>query len=147
MKRAFMMAFIVVFALLIPAAADDEPLQGFTRDTSATERQWETKFKAIPSPQNQRDYMRRLRACPHHVGSPYDKDNAEWILAQFKQWGWDAHIETFEVLFPTPKERVLEMVAPTQFVAKLKEPPVPDDPTSESAERAIADVQRVFDRW
>ena len=46
-----------------------------------------------------------LSARPHHVGSPYDKDNAEWILAQFKEWGLDAHIETFDVLFPTPKER------------------------------------------
>jgi hypothetical protein len=47
--------------------------------------------------------MERLSARPHHVGSPYDKENAEWILAQYKQWGWDAHIEEFQVLFPTPK--------------------------------------------
>ena len=52
--------------------------------------------------------MRRLSARPHHVGSAYDKDNAEWILARFKEWGWDAQIETFGALFPTPKERVLE---------------------------------------
>ena len=57
--------------------------------------------------------MQRLSARPHHVGSPYDKDNAEWILAKFKEWGLDAHIETFEVLFPTPKERVVELVEPT----------------------------------
>jgi N-acetylated-alpha-linked acidic dipeptidase len=74
--------------------------------------------------------MERLSARPHHVGSPYDKDNAEWILARFKEWGWDAQIETFSVLFPTPKERVLELVAPTHFTAKLEEPPVPEDPTS-----------------
>ena len=51
--------------------------------------------------------MRRLSARPHHVGSPYDKDNAEWILAHFQEWGLDAHIESFDVLFPTPKVRVL----------------------------------------
>ena len=45
-------------------------------------------FRAIPSPQNLHDYMQRLSARPHHVGSPYDKDNAEWILAKFKEWGW-----------------------------------------------------------
>ncbi|MEO8725508.1 MAG: transferrin receptor-like dimerization domain-containing protein, partial [Acidobacteriaceae bacterium] len=67
---------------------------------------------------------------PHHVGSPYDKENAEWILAQFKQWGWDAHIETFHVLFPTPKTRVVELVAPTHYIAKLEEPAFPQDPTS-----------------
>jgi hypothetical protein len=63
--------------------------------------------------QSARRYMQRLSARPHHVGSPYDKDNAEWILAKFKEWGLDAHIETFEVLFPTPKERALELVAPS----------------------------------
>src|SRR2546429_6141050 len=74
--------------------------------------------------------MRHLSARPHHVGSPYDKDNADWILAKFKSFGLDARIETFDVLFPTPKERVVELVAPTKFVAKLQEPPVPGDPTS-----------------
>jgi N-acetylated-alpha-linked acidic dipeptidase len=74
--------------------------------------------------------VRRLSARPHHVGSPYGKDNAEWLLARFREWGWDASIERFDVLFPTPKERVLEMTAPTKFVAKLEEPVVPEDPTS-----------------
>ncbi len=74
--------------------------------------------------------MQRLSARPHNVGSPYDKDNAEWILSRFKEWGLDAHIEEFDVLFPTPKERLVELVAPTKFVAKLQEPPVAVDPTS-----------------
>jgi N-acetylated-alpha-linked acidic dipeptidase len=74
--------------------------------------------------------MQLLSAHPHHVGSPYDKQNAEWILTQYKQWGWDAHIETFQVLFPTPKARLLEMVAPTRFAAKLDEPGLSTDPTS-----------------
>ena len=121
---------LIPAAAEIPAAADEEPLQGFTRDDSAVERQWEAKFRSIPSPQNQREYMQRLSARPHNVGTAYDKENAEWILSQYKQWGWDAHIETFDVLYPTPKERVLEMVAPTKFVAKLQEPPVAGDPTS-----------------
>src|SRR5947207_9127290 len=53
--------------------------------------------------------------------SPYDKDNAEWLLARFKSFGLDARIETFDVLFPTPKERAVELVAPNRFVAKLQE--------------------------
>jgi N-acetylated-alpha-linked acidic dipeptidase len=130
MRHLTILAILFSFCLLIPISADEEPLQGFTRDSSATERQWETKFKAVPSPQNQRDYMERLAAHPHNVGTAYDKQNADWILAQYKQWGWDAHIEQFDVLFPTPKERALEMVAPTKFVAKLREPAVSVDPTS-----------------
>ena len=71
-----------------------------------------------------------MSARPHHVGSPYDKDNAEWILAQLKSWGLDAHIETFDVLFPTPKERLVEMIEPVKFTARLEEPAVAGDPTS-----------------
>jgi N-acetylated-alpha-linked acidic dipeptidase len=91
---------------------------------------WDDKFRGLPDPARIRETMRRLSARPHHVGSPYDKENAEWLLAQFRSFGWDARMETFDVLFPTPKTRLLEMTAPTRFTAKLEEPPVPADPTS-----------------
>jgi N-acetylated-alpha-linked acidic dipeptidase len=74
--------------------------------------------------------MRRLSARPHHVGSPYDKDNAEWLLAQLQSYGLDAKIETFSALFPTPKSRKLELLGPDPFTAKLQEPPLSVDPTS-----------------
>ena len=91
--------------------------------------------------------MRRLRARPHHVGSPYDKDNAEWILAKFKEWGFDAQIETFNVLFPTPKERVLEMVEPTQIQAKLQEPALAVDPTSNQTAEQLPTYNAYSARW
>src|SRR5438874_7754736 len=122
-------AVLLLFAFTIPAAAQAS-FTGFTPSSTQTERDWEIKFRAIPSPDNQREYMRRLSARPHHVGSAYDKDNAQWILARFKEWGLDAHIETFDVLFPTPKTRVLEMIEPTKFTARLEEPAIAIDPTS-----------------
>ena len=91
---------------------------------------WDAKFRAIPDAKNIGEYMKRMSARPHHLGSPYDKDNAEWILSRFKEWGWDAHIERYDVLFPTPKERVVEMIAPTALKLKLEEPAVAVDPTS-----------------
>ena len=109
---------------------DDQPLAGYTADSARAEREWEAKFRALPSADNQREYMRRLSARPHHVGSPYDQDNAEWLLAKLKGWGLDAQIETFDVLFPTPKERLVELIEPTRFTAVLREPPVAADPTS-----------------
>src|SRR6476469_3139746 len=93
--------------------ADTGPLRGFSNDGARTQREWEAKFRAIPDPANLRSYMQRLSARPHHVGSPYGKDNAEWMLAKFKEWGLDAQLEIFDVLFPTPKERLLELVEPT----------------------------------
>jgi N-acetylated-alpha-linked acidic dipeptidase len=117
--------------LLLAASSDTEkPLHGYSAASSRSQRDWEAKFRAIPEPQNQRDYMQRLSARPHHVGSPYDKDNAEWMLAKFKEWGLEANIETFDVLFPTPKVRVVELLESTKFTAKLQEPALAVDPTS-----------------
>jgi N-acetylated-alpha-linked acidic dipeptidase len=111
--------------------ADEPALFGFSAESSRSERQWEEKFRAIPSPDNLREYMKRLSARPHNVGSPYDKDNAEWIAAKFKEFGLDTHIETFSVLFPTPKERLVELVdGGPHFSAKLQEPTLQEDPTS-----------------
>lgn len=104
---------------------------------SQTQRDWEEKLRAIPKPDNLREYMKKLSARPHHLGSPYDKENAEWILSKFKEWGLDAHIETFDVLFPTPKERAVELVAPTKFVAKLQEPVITQDPTSNQQDEQL----------
>jgi N-acetylated-alpha-linked acidic dipeptidase len=114
------------------AASSSAPAQllGYTTQSSAPERDWEKKFQDGIVAANIRENDRRLSARPHHVGSPYDKDNAEWMLARFKEWGFDAHIETFDVLFPTPKERVLELLEPTKFHAKLQEPVLAADPTS-----------------
>jgi N-acetylated-alpha-linked acidic dipeptidase len=127
-------AHLACLALLLTAAlapaADAPVLRGYSPEAARIEHDWEVMFRAIPSTQNLHDYMQRLSARPHHVGSPYDQDNAEWILAKFKEWGLDAHIETFEVLFPTPKTRALELIAPEHFTAKLAEPTVAGDPTS-----------------
>jgi N-acetylated-alpha-linked acidic dipeptidase len=111
-------------------SAHQAALVGYSPTASQAERKWEAKFRDIPDPANLREDMRRLSARPHHVGSAYDKDNAEWILARFKEWGLDAHIETFNVLFPTPKVRLLEMIEPTKFTAMLEEPALAVDPTS-----------------
>jgi len=120
------------FILLLTAvpAADPPALQGFSPDSATSERAWESKFKSVPNPERMREYMQRLAARPHHVGTAYDKDNAEWILAKFKEWGLDARIETFDVLFPTPKERAVELLEPKRFTARLEEPAIALDPTS-----------------
>src|SRR6202007_1183014 len=136
MKRWSIIAGVVFAGIsLAPlgahVTAEEQPLFGYSADSSRTERQWEEKLRAIPSPENLRSYMEHLSARPHNVGTAYDKENAEWILAKFKEFGLDAHIEQFDVLYPTPQERAVELVeGGPKFVAKLQEPPVPQDPTS-----------------
>src|SRR5215471_12575868 len=134
MKRAVLIAAgLLAGTAFVPflhsTAGDDVPLFGFSTESSRTERQWEEKFRAIPNPENHRAYMQRLTARPHNVGSPYDKDNAEWIASKFKEFGLETQIENFDVLYPTPKERLIELVegAP-YFKAKMEEPALPEDP-------------------
>jgi N-acetylated-alpha-linked acidic dipeptidase len=122
--------------LLLPCAAlaldaNPVPYLGYSAAGAAAESALEKKLQEGASADTIRENMRRLSARPHHVGSPYDKDNAEWILARFQEWGFDAKIETFRVLFPTPKLRVVELLQPTRFRAKLQEPPLELDPTSQ----------------
>jgi N-acetylated-alpha-linked acidic dipeptidase len=125
-------SIVAVCLLTLSAHAVDTEhvLRGYTPVNSPTEVQWEQKFRDIPNRDNIREDMRRLSARPHHVGSPYDKNNAEWLLAQLKSYGLDAQIETFDTLFPTPKQRVLELLGAEKFVAKLEEPALAIDPTS-----------------
>jgi N-acetylated-alpha-linked acidic dipeptidase len=143
MNRSGLIASIVFASIsLAPigahVVADEKPLAGYSVESSRTERRWEEKMRAIPEPDNIREYMKRLAARPHHVGSPYDKDNAEWILAKYKEFGLDAHIETFDVLFPTPEERVVELVkGGPEFKAKLQEPVVKVDPTSDQTSEQL----------
>jgi len=126
-----MRAILSPLLLLALAPAADPPIRGFFPQSMQAQRDLEARFKSMPDPGHMREAMRRLTARPHHVGSPYDKENAEWILEQFKSYGWDAQIENFDVLFPTPVERVVEMIAPTTYKAKLQEAALSIDPTSD----------------
>jgi N-acetylated-alpha-linked acidic dipeptidase len=132
----FLMAIFQMFWIHAEPQQDNKenktsaPLSGYGADSSVSQRTLEKKFQDAISRDNIRENMRYLSARPHHVGSPYDKENAQWILAKFKEAGFDAKIETFDVLFPTPKERLVELVEPTKFRAKLQEPVLSVDPTS-----------------
>ena len=92
----------------------------------------EAKFDGLIDPAEMGGWLKTMSAQPNHVGSAHDKANAEMTLAQFRSWGWDARIETFWVLYPTPKEVALELVsgAGAPFKATLSEGPVPGDETS-----------------
>lgn len=113
--------------------ADSGRLFGYPSADSAVEVNWETKFRALPQPADIRATMQELSAYPHNAGSERQRENAQWILNRFKSFGLDAHIEQYQSLYATPKERVLELVSPTKFTATLKEPPIPVDPTSGQA--------------
>ena len=111
-----------------PPPAND--LTGFSSAAAAAEMQLEQRFDSDLSAADLRAWLEQMTSAPNHVGSAHDKANAEFELAKFKEWGWDASIETFSVLYPTPKEVSVELVAPTHFKALLSEPPIEGDRTS-----------------
>ncbi|HWF75997.1 MAG TPA: transferrin receptor-like dimerization domain-containing protein [Caulobacteraceae bacterium] len=124
-------------AALLPACAAAGPaMLGFSGANADAERALEVRFDANLSADAIGARLKLLAAAPNQVGSPHDKANAEWVLGQLKSWGWDAHIETFQALYPTPITESLELVGPARFKASLTEPPVSGDATS--AVRAAA---------
>jgi N-acetylated-alpha-linked acidic dipeptidase len=118
--RIAALACAAALVALVPAAraAPDEAL--------------EARFDAIIDPAEIDGWLKTMAAEPNHVGSAHDKANADMTLALFRQWGWDAKIETFWVLYPTPKDQALELVsgAGAPFRATLTERPIPGDATS-----------------
>jgi N-acetylated-alpha-linked acidic dipeptidase len=108
-----------------------EPIRGFIPESQQLQRDWESRFQRVPAESRQREYMRHLSARPHHVGSPWQKQNAEYLKGLFASWGWEARIDEYHVLFPTPKSRRLELLAPTRYLAKLDEPALPGDPSTQ----------------
>jgi N-acetylated-alpha-linked acidic dipeptidase len=119
------------------AAPDEPPLFGFDAAGAAAERALEASFDASVDPADQRAWMKRLTARPHHVGSPYGKENAEFLASLFRSFGFETRIETFTALFPVPKTRLLERVAPAPFTASLAEPAVPGDATSGQSDEQL----------
>lgn len=116
--------------MMLPGQAPQRPIAGFLPDSAKRELELENKFDQTLKRENFSVWLKRMSAKPHHVGSPASKETAEFIAEQFKNWGYETKIETFYPLFPTPKLRLLEMVAPEKYRAKLEEPPVEGDATS-----------------
>ena len=135
MRRFFAVVLLVAFGSVISAqqATEEKPIFGFSPATASKERALEAQFDSKLRRENLRDWMKRLSARPHHIGSAYDHENAQFIASLFRSWGYETTIEEFQVLFPTPKSRLLELLSPEKFTAKLVELPLPQDATSGQA--------------
>ena len=129
MKRIALLAATSLLCAGAVWAADTAPT-----DQSGVEKAFDAKIQ----PDEMRDWLKRLAAEPNQVGSPHDKANAEWVLAQLKSWGWDAHIETFDVLYPTPIHESLELLGGKKpFKATLQEKPIPGDSSATAKDYAL----------
>ncbi|MFC0875957.1 transferrin receptor-like dimerization domain-containing protein [Saccharicrinis sp. FJH2] len=123
----FLFGFLFVLQF---GMAQETSLTGFYSSSVEKQLKLETDFDSNLSAAHIGEMIKKMSAKPHHLGSDGSKENAEYILKKFKSWGWDAEIETFYVLFPTPKKRLLEMVEPVSFKAGLKESVLKEDPAT-----------------
>jgi N-acetylated-alpha-linked acidic dipeptidase len=123
---------ILVILVLVHIQAYTQPgeISGFTEEEAKKQFETEQKFDSQLKASNLQGWMKTLSARPHHLGSAYGKESAEMIRDLFRSWGYDTEIETFQVLFPTPRIRVLELTAPKRYSAQLSEPPLKEDATS-----------------
>ncbi len=122
---------VLTFLFTFSANADDAgSILGFTDQEAGDELALEARFDELYSKGNVKAWMEFMSARPHHLGSPYGKEVAEFIAGKFTEWGYDTEIETYYVLFPTPKVRELEVVSPTPYTARLQEPQFDADPVS-----------------
>ncbi|TMM55940.1 M28 family peptidase [Maribacter algarum] len=119
--------FTLSLLLCITFLNAQESILGFTRENAKKQKTLETAFEAKLDASNLDEWMQIMAAEPHWVGTEYGEKNAKWIQKQFKSWGYDAKIETYHVLFPYPKVRLLELKGPTSYKAKLTAVPVEGD--------------------
>lgn len=127
---------VVTIPIGHPRAADG-PITGFPDDQTQAQRDLEARFDAGLDPDDLRAWMQHLSSRPHHVGSPFGREVAEFIAERFREWGYETEMETYEVLFPTPRVRRLEMLAPTRFTAALEEPALSEDRTSDQKDEQL----------
>jgi N-acetylated-alpha-linked acidic dipeptidase len=123
---------IVAIGVLTPrvALSGGQDIMGFGDEAVAEQVALEVTLDSLLDAADIEAWIERLSARPHHVGSPYAKENADYMKGLFESWGWDAEIETYWVLFPTPKVRLVEMLEPEPFKASLKESELAEDSTS-----------------
>jgi len=117
--------------------AQDNPLMGFTKEESSKQKTIESQLDDMVKAKNLDDWMKFMSARPHHVGSEYNKKVVDFMAQKFKEWGYDVKVEKFDILFPTPKVRLLEMTAPAPYTASLTEPAVEGDASSTQLDEAL----------
>lgn len=131
MKKTLL--FPATFLLIQTVFAQQKSITGFRPAEVSKQVQIEQKFDASMSAVRIGQTIKELSAIPHALGSPGSKAVAEAIAKKFKSYGFETELATYQVLFPTPKTRVLEMLSPAGFKPILKEPVLAEDATSGQA--------------
>ena len=132
MYRALSATAVLSLLFTLPASGhgQEASMIGFSAESAAAQLELEARLDAQVNRDNLGTWMERITAKPFFVGAPHNKENAEWVRDLFEEWGYEAEIVVYQVLFPKPRIREVEMVAPTRYTAGLAEPVIPEDASS-----------------
>jgi N-acetylated-alpha-linked acidic dipeptidase len=131
MKHIFRkMIPVLIFSQILLSPVYAQTLMGFGAESSRKELGLEASFDKQLQAKNLKEWMKRMTAFPHQLGSAYGLNNALFLRDKLISWGFEAHLDTVHVLFPTPKVRIVELTEPTKFKASLAERSVKEDATS-----------------
>ena len=126
-------AHLVLLQAFLIAAWPQNSIQGFTAASAARQFEIEQKFKAIPSPAEERRQHRIFTAEPHIAGSTRNNELARYIADEWKKQGLeDVEVREYDVYTTAPKSTFLEMVAPTRYRASLVEKSYEADPDTKN---------------
>ncbi len=129
-RSSVLVPLMAITAIASTPQTGDSPLLGFTAEGARQQRELEGRYDSHLNADNLREWMRFITAKPIYVGSPHNKEVADWMVEQFRSWGYEAELAEYHVLFPTPRVRELELLGPTQYTAQLREPTLGEDRTS-----------------
>ncbi|WOB48098.1 M28 family peptidase [Xanthomonas hydrangeae] len=137
-QHAWLLALAFVAPPLVAQpAAPPAALPGYDAAAAQAQRALEARFDSGLQDADYRGWLKQWSSAPNHVGSPHNLENARDLQRRLRGYGWDARIETFEVLWPSPKTSQLELLGPKPYVARLKEPPLPGDSTSTQTDNVL----------
>ena len=130
-----LLSLLLLFGVISVSAQDK--IIGFSESASEAQKELEAKYEKQLSADNLDQWMKRMAAEPHWVGTEYGEENVKWMEKQFKSWGYKTKIDTYHVLFPYPKVRLLELTAPTTYTASLEAIPVEGDPYTAQGDKLL----------
>jgi N-acetylated-alpha-linked acidic dipeptidase len=127
----------LLFSSALGWAEEERSVEGFLPEDGRTQLALEERFRDAVNPENLKEWMEFLSSKPHHVGSPFGRKAAEFVADKFREWGYETEIESFQILFPTPKTRIVTLLEPERYEAKLQEPALTEDRTTDQIEQQL----------
>jgi N-acetylated-alpha-linked acidic dipeptidase len=131
-RRSVLLSATVLLAATPASETPQESTRilGFTSGSSADQLALEARYDSFMDASNLEQRMRYITSKPIYTGSPHNKETADWMVEQFRSWGFEARLDEYQVLYPLPRIRHLELLEPTQYTARLREPTLAEDATS-----------------